>query len=190
MDMSQIWQNLLVPGVSVVEKIVRPIIVFFFLIIALRVFGRRELAQLSIGDLVVILLLSNTVQNAIIGEDNSLVGGLIGAITLLVTNNVTDQIITRNKWLKGWFEGKEIELIRDGKVDKAALKREDVEEDELKQTIRKQGLEDFNDVHLCILETDGNISVIPKDNMSRKHLQAQLDQILAQQQQILEKMSK
>src|SRR3981081_2490951 len=83
-----IWHNLASPGANIVEKILRPVLVYFFLIIGLRLAGKRELAQLNAFDLIVLLMLSNTVQNAIIGEDNSVTGGMVGAAWLLSVNSV------------------------------------------------------------------------------------------------------
>src|SRR5437764_15440857 len=95
------------------EKIIRPIIVYVFLVLLLRVFGKRELAQLNPFDLVVLLSLSNTVQNAIIGDDNSLSGGMIGAITLLVTNYIVVRFLFKHRRLDEVFEGKPATLIKD-----------------------------------------------------------------------------
>src|SRR5438445_3222265 len=93
-------------ALPVTEKILRPVIVYIFLVIALRVFGKRELAQLNPFDLVVLLSLSNTVQNAIIGNDNSLTGGLIGALALLVMNYLVVRFLFRHRRLDQMFEGK------------------------------------------------------------------------------------
>ena len=100
--MSHIWQNLFVlsDGISVLEKIVRPILVYVFLIVGLRLAGKRELAQLNPFDLIVLLTISNTVQNAIIGDDNSLIGGVIGAATLLAVNYfVVRSCIAMSAWI-------------------------------------------------------------------------------------------
>src|SRR5436189_1269044 len=99
--MSHFWQNLFVLSneISFLEKVVRPILVYFFLILGLRVAGKRELAQLNPFDLIVLLMLSNTVQNAIIGEDNSISGGFIGAATLLATNYATIRLVRRSRLL-------------------------------------------------------------------------------------------
>src|SRR5689334_835760 len=98
MDMnalSEIIQNLFIPGTNVVEKVIRPIVVYFFLVLLLRLGGRRELAQMNAFDLVVLLMLSNSVQNAIIGEDNSLAGGLLGGFTLIAINFLTNRYLYR-----------------------------------------------------------------------------------------------
>src|SRR3954468_3038024 len=101
-----VWNDFFVPDVSILEKIVRPVLVYFFLIIGLRVAGKRELAQLNPFDLIVLLMLSNTVQNAIIGEDNSISGGFIGAATLLATNYATIRLVRRSRFLHRLLEGR------------------------------------------------------------------------------------
>src|SRR5580704_9687167 len=118
------WNATFAVGVPVLEKIFRPVLVYFFLVVALRVFGKRELAQLNPFDLVVLLSLSNTVQNAIIGNDNSLTGGLIGALSLLAMNYLVVRFLFRHRRLDQIFEGNPTTLIEDGKVLKHALAKE------------------------------------------------------------------
>src|ERR1700709_1247307 len=105
------------------EKILRPIIVYLVLIAFLRIFGKRELAQLNPFDLVVLLSLSNTVQNAIIGADNSVSGGLIGAFSLLAANWILNRILFRMPKLNEVLQGEETVLVRDGKEDREAMRR-------------------------------------------------------------------
>src|ERR671932_551839 len=100
-----LWRDLLHPDVSILEKIIRPTLVYFFLVVSLRLAGKRELAQLNPFDLVVLLTLSNTVQNAIIGSDNSVTGGLIGASTLLVVNYVVVRFLFKHRRLDQLIEG-------------------------------------------------------------------------------------
>src|SRR5689334_12176883 len=118
-----IWYDLVHPGVPVAEKIVRTIIVYAFLLIGLRLAGKRELTQLNPFDLVVLLLLSNTVQNAIIGEDNSLLGGILGAATLLVLNGILVRVLFHYGELDK-IEGKPDLLIRNGRILRRHLERE------------------------------------------------------------------
>ena len=106
--------------VPLVEKILRPVVVYLVLVILLRVFGKRELAQLNPFDLVVLLSLSNTVQNAIIGDDNSVTGGVVGAVSLLTINWVVVRILFRSPKLNRALEGRPAVLIRDGHVDQGA----------------------------------------------------------------------
>jgi uncharacterized membrane protein YcaP (DUF421 family) len=144
------------------EKIIRPIIVYLFLIIFLRVFGKRELAQLNPFDLVVLLSLSNTVQNAIIGNDNSISGGLIGALALLTINWVLTRLLFKSPKLEEALEGTKTEFIRNGVVDHEALKKETMTELELISVIHKQGLKDFSEVEMCALEPNGTFYVEAK----------------------------
>ncbi|HSU87366.1 MAG TPA: DUF421 domain-containing protein, partial [Terriglobia bacterium] len=111
---AKIWTDILQPDISVLEKIIRPLIVYFFLVIGLRLAGKRELAQLNPFDLVVLLTLSNTVQNAIIGNDNSVTGGLIGATTLLIVNYVVVRFLFKHPQLDRLVEGDPDVLIEGG----------------------------------------------------------------------------
>src|SRR5512141_1921418 len=125
------WHNMLDLGVPVLEKILRPIAVYIFLIVGLRLAGKRELAQLNPFDLVVLLTISNTVQNAIIGSDNSITGGVVGAVTLLLVNAGVVHLVHRNPQINAWVEGKTDILIQNGIINRMSLRREDISEDEL-----------------------------------------------------------
>src|SRR6202051_964028 len=114
---SKIWTDMFVVGIPIAEKILRPMAVYFFLVIGLRLAGKRELAQLNPFDLVVLLTLSNTVQNAIIGDDNSVTGGIIGASTLLLVNYLVVRFLYRHEKLDRVVEGRSVVLIQDGHVD-------------------------------------------------------------------------
>src|SRR5512141_1658898 len=122
--MHSIWSDLFVPNVPIIEKIVRPLIVYAFLIGGLRLAGKRELAQLNPFDLVVLLTLSNTVQNAIIGNDNSVTGGVLGAVALLVVNYLVVRFVYDHHKLDEVVEGKSDLLISHGIINKKALKNE------------------------------------------------------------------
>src|SRR5512132_2906554 len=111
------WTDMFVLGVPLLEKILRPVIVYLFLVVALRLAGKRELAQLNPFDLVVLLTLSNTVQNAIIGEDNTVTGGVIGAATLLVVNYAVVRFLYGHEKIDRWIEGDATVLIEDGELD-------------------------------------------------------------------------
>lgn len=141
------------------EKIIRPVIVYLCLILFLRLFGKRELAQLNPFDLVVLLSLSNTVQNAIIGDDNSVSGGVIGALSLLSINWLLTRLMFRLPKVNEALEGSETILIRHGKVDQKALEKEALTELELLSVIHKQGLNSFGEVEKCVLEPNGNFYV-------------------------------
>src|SRR5579864_1386998 len=112
----RMWNHMFVLNLPVAEKLLRPIVVYAFLVVLLRIFGKRELAQLNPFDLVVLLSLSNTVQNAIIGDDNSVTGGLIGAFALLAINYAVVRFLFRHRRLDEIFEGTPTVLIRDGKM--------------------------------------------------------------------------
>src|ERR1700710_212571 len=143
----------------IIEKLLRPVIVYLFLIFFLRLFGKRELAQLNPFDLVVLLSLSNTVQNAMIGDDNSVTGGIIGAFSLLAINWVLTLVLFKHPNLDKVVEGTETILIHRGEVDWKAMKREALTELELKSVLHKQGLDDFSEVEKCVLEPNGTFYV-------------------------------
>jgi uncharacterized membrane protein YcaP (DUF421 family) len=166
MDMnalSEIIQNLFIPGTNVVEKVIRPIVVYFFLVLLLRLGGRRELAQMNAFDLVVLLMLSNSVQNAIIGEDNSLAGGLLGGFTLIAINFLTNRYLYRHPNLDRKIEGDTVVLVKDGRVMQKSLERELITEAELLAAVHRQGVLSIEDCDSVILEVGGTISVIPRE---------------------------
>lgn len=140
----------------ILEKILRPVVVYLFLIGFLRLFGKRELAQLNPFDLVVLLSLSNTVQNAMIGDDNSVSGGVIGAFSLLTINWLLSRVLFNMPKLNKAFEGTASVLIRSGVVDWEEAKREALTELELRSVLHKQGFNDFSEVEKCVLEPNGN----------------------------------
>jgi uncharacterized membrane protein YcaP (DUF421 family) len=142
-------------SVPVAEKVLRPLIVYIFLVLLLRVFGKRELAQLNPFDLVVLLSLSNTVQNAIIGDDNSVSGGIIGAFTLLFVNYVVVRYLFRHRRLDQIVEGKPAVLVKEGRICKKELAKELITIPELQTVVRRQGLEGIHEVESCILEPGG-----------------------------------
>jgi uncharacterized membrane protein YcaP (DUF421 family) len=156
---------------SIAEKIARPVIVYLCLIVFLRLFGKRELAQLNPFDLVVLLSLSNTVQNAIIGEDNSVTGGLIGAFALLAINWLLMRVLFKLPKLNKALEGTKTVLICDGRVDKAALVKETLTEEELLSVIHKQGMNDFGEIAMCVLEPNGTFYIeAVKPTLDQTHI--------------------
>ncbi len=162
--MSHFWQNLftLSDDISILEKIARPILVYIFLIVGLRLAGKRELAQLNPFDLIVLLTLSNTVQNAIIGNDNSVVGGVIGATTLLAVNYFVVRFLYRHEKLDHLIEGDCDELITDGKIRYDRLKKELLTEAALETAAHRQGFASLKDIDRAVLEVGGSISFFPK----------------------------
>jgi uncharacterized membrane protein YcaP (DUF421 family) len=141
--------------IPILEKIIRPILVYLALIVLVRVFGKRELAQLNPFDLVVLLSLSNTVQNAIIGDDTSISGGLIGAFTLLAINWLVVRVLYGSPRMNRILGGVERTLISDGRVDKYALKKELLSDEELLAVVHRQGFDSFKEVARCVLEPNG-----------------------------------
>lgn len=161
------WTNMfaLDQTVTWAEKILRPIIVYIALVVMLRVFGKRELAQLNPFDLVVILSLSNTVQNAIIGEDNSLIGGVIGAVALLSINFAFSHLKYSSRPLEALTEGVPVKLVADGKTDKRQLRRELITTRDLDILAHQKGFEDANDLEKVVLDPNGTFLVYGKDEI-------------------------
>jgi uncharacterized membrane protein YcaP (DUF421 family) len=157
------WHDVFALAVPVLEKVLRPLIVYCFLVVLLRVFGKRELAQLNPFDLVVLLSLSNTVQNAIIGNDNSLTGGLIGAFTLLAVNYMVVRYLFRHRRLDQILEGKPTPLIERGHIDRKNLARELLTRAELMTVLHRQGFYSLDEVEQCILEPGGTFAIKRKE---------------------------
>ena len=156
---TNMWTAIFALGAPVLEKILRPVIVYFFLVVSLRVFGKRELAQLNPFDLVVLLSLSNTVQNAIIGNDNSLTGGLIGALALLSMNYLVVRFLFGHRRLDQIFEGAPSVLIERGQVMKQALAKELLTQPELLTVLHRQGFDSVDEVEHCVLEPGGTFFI-------------------------------
>ena len=146
--------------ISVGEKIGRAALVYLFLLGALRLFGKRQLGQLSSFDLVVLLMLASISQNAMIGPDTSVTGGLIGAITILVLNAVIARLVMRHRRFEHFVEGGPTVLVHDGHVIEANLQRELLSREELMAALRRQGVFALDDVHVALLEETGAISVM------------------------------
>jgi len=160
--MHDTWKDMFVLGLPLAEKILRPIFVYAFLVISLRLSGKRELVQLNPFDLVVLLTLSNTVQNAIIGDDNSVSGGIIGATSLLAVNYLVVRFLYGHKRIDQLVEGSADVLVENGTVRLERLKKELISPTQLEAAARKQGFESLNDVQKCILEPGGNLTFIGK----------------------------
>jgi uncharacterized membrane protein YcaP (DUF421 family) len=179
--MHGIWKDMFVISLPILEKILRPVIVYFFLVIMLRLSGKRELVQLNPFDLVVLLTLSNTVQNAIIGDDNSVSGGLLGATSLLAVNYLTVRFLYKHKNLDQLVEGKADMLIEGGKLRPEHLKKELITTAQLEAAARKQGFGSLSEVDQCILEPGGTLSFIGKkpdvDVLRHKELLDHIDRL-------------
>lgn len=174
MPSHDIWKDMFVLGLPLLEKILRPIIVYAFLVVSLRLSGKRELVQLNPFDLVVLLTLSNTVQNAIIGDDNSVSGGLIGATSLLAINYLVVRFLYGHSKLDEIVEGQADVLIEAGKVNKARLKKELITTTQLEAAARKQGFDSLDDVDRCILEPGGTLTFVGKKPASEEVRHQQL----------------
>ncbi len=182
--MSTIWHDLFIPEVSILEKIFRPVLVYAFLIIGLRLAGKRELAQLNPFDLVVLLTLSNTVQNAIIGSDNSVTGGVIGATTLLAVNYFLVRFLYGHERLDRIVEGDADVLISNGQIRHDRLKKEVLTVHELESAAHRQGFASLDEIDRAVLEIGGSISFIPKsptpETVRHTELLARLDRLTSE----------
>jgi uncharacterized membrane protein YcaP (DUF421 family) len=156
---SPIFDSMFHLPLPILEKLARPVIIYLVLVVLLRIFGKRELAQLNPFDLVVLLSLSNTVQNAIIGDDNSVTGGIIGAFGLLAINWLVVRVLFRSQRLTRALEGRSTTLVRNGQIDLKAMNREMLSREELLSVIHRQGFEDFHQVRSCQLEPNGTFYV-------------------------------
>jgi uncharacterized membrane protein YcaP (DUF421 family) len=179
--MHDIWKDMFVMGLPLLEKILRPIIVYAFLVISLRLSGKRELVQLNPFDLVVLLTLSNTVQNAIIGEDNSVLGGIIGATSLLITNYLVVRFLYDHKKLDQIVEGKADVLVDGGRVQTQHLKKELITMAQLEAAGRKQGFDSLSEVEQCVLEPGGTLTFLGKrpgtDDVRHQELVGKLERL-------------
>jgi len=181
---TKVWYDMLHLGLPVLEKILRPVLVYAFLVVGLRLAGKRELAQLNPFDLVVLLTLSNTVQNAIIGDDNSVTGGILGASTLLLVNAVVVRFLYGHAKLERLVEGDPDVLIEDGRVRTDRLRTELITLPELEAAAHRQGFGSLDDVDRAVLEPSGTISFLAKkptaETARHRELVARLDQIAAE----------
>jgi uncharacterized membrane protein YcaP (DUF421 family) len=182
------WADMFVLAIPVAEKILRPVVVYLFLVIGLRLAGKRELAQLNPFDLVVLLTLSNTVQNAIIGDDNSVTGGIIGATTLLLINYLVVRFLYRHEKLDRVVEGESSTLIENGKVQERMLTQEVLTRQELEAAAHKQGFGSLLEVQTAVLEPSGTISFTAKkpvpEEARHQELLNRLDQMAAELAQL------
>jgi uncharacterized membrane protein YcaP (DUF421 family) len=187
-----VFQSMFHLQVPLLEKILRPIIVYFFLIFLLRIFGKRELAQLNPFDLVVLLSLSNVVQNALIGNDNSVSGGIVGALSLLTINWVVVRFLYSSPKADRLVEGTEQILVLDGVVDHAALRQELLTETEVLAAIHRQGFDGFESVKKCVLEPNGSFYIQGREpTEAQEHHQdivSRLEQVQRELQQIRQQL--
>ena len=152
------------------DIILRSVAIYLFMVIALRIFGKRELSQLNTADIILILLISNSVQNAMVGSNSSLLGGITAAIALFIANLIFKKVLVNSAFIKNLVQDKPEILIHDGKTYFKALARLGISSDELDEAIREHGIESYKEVKLAMFETDGNISIISGDkNLKQTH---------------------
>ena len=156
--------NPFVPEIGVWEKILRSVVIYLFILLAFRFTGKRQVGQLTPFDLVVLLLISNVVQNAVIGPDNSLAGGMIGAVTILVLNYVVVELSYRFKRVRRVLEAQPTLLIHNGRVLHENLRQERLTMDDLLAALRRNGMASPEHVRYAVLEENGGISVIPRQS--------------------------
>jgi uncharacterized membrane protein YcaP (DUF421 family) len=177
----------------ILEKLLRPVIVYLTLVILVRLFGKRELAQLNPFDLIVLLSLSNTVQNAIIGDDNSVSGGIIGALGLLAINWLVVRMLYSAPRLKRAFEGRSTVLVRDGKIDRHAMQHERLTREELIEVIHHQGFEHLHEVGHVELEPNGTffVEALEPSKVDKQHeeLVARMDALTREVSALRAKMT-
>ena len=153
-----------------IDITLRSVAVYFFMIIALRIFGKKELSQLNTADVILILLISNSVQNAMVGADTSLYGGMIAAFSLFLINFIFKKVMLKSKFIKGLVQDKPEILIHNGKTEFKTLARLGITSEELEEAMREHGIEFYKDVKLAMFEIDGNISIISgNENLKQTH---------------------
>ena len=150
------------------DIILRSVSVYLFMIIALRIFGKKELSQLNTADVILILLISNSVQNAMVGSNVSLLGGITAAVALFLINFLFKRVMQKSKFIKNLVQDKPEILIHNGKLEFKTLARLGISSDELQEAMREHGVEYYKDVKLAMLEIDGNISIISGDTELRQ----------------------
>ena len=177
---ASIWQDLFAFEIPPLEKIARTILVYFAIVIILRLAGKRLLAQMNSLDLVVVLLISNVVQNAIIGQDNSLAGGVLGVIVLVVINDAMDRLAQKFAWVRWVFEGRPTTVIEDGQVDQGEVDRLGLSEHEIALALHAQGADHASEVKEAVIEPGGHLTVeLKRDHQPASYgeLRAAIDEL-------------
>ncbi len=150
------------------DIIIRSASVYFFMVIALRVFGKKELSQLNTADVILILLISNAVQNAMVGNDTTLLGGIAAATVLFAINFILKKLMYKYKGFGNLLQEKPEILIHNGTIEFSSLSKLNITSDELQEAMREHGVEQFSDVKLAMLEVDGNISIISGEHLLKQ----------------------
>ncbi len=138
-------------------------VIYIAMILGLRLLGKRELGQLSIYDLVLIIVISNSVQNAMVGSDTTLLGGLVAALTLLIMNRGSTWFMVHSNTARKWLEGEPALIVRDGKLLKSQMQKEGITTAYVMAAMREHGIGELDQVQMAVLEVDGSISIVPKE---------------------------
>ena len=171
--------------ISVAEKIIRPLIIYAFLVIGLRISGKREIGQHNALELVVLLAVANAVQNGIIGQDSSISGALIGATTLFTANGILEYRVSRSGWLHELIVGRPVSLIANGRVNQKALRRQRLSEEDLLEDASEQGARELTDVDTAVLGANGHIVVTLRTDLLLRHNIAELTKQVTQLRQAI-----
>ena len=159
---------MIIPSIPLLEIVLRTVVVYLVILVGLRLSGKREIGQMTVFDLVVLLLISNAVQNAMVGPDTSLTGGILAAAVLLVANALLARVRVRWPRLKKWVEGSPTLLVLHGEVISDHLRREGLDQETLETALREHGIGELADVEMAVLEIDGSISVVPASSEMKR----------------------
>ena len=190
MDYHKMLTDMFVSDLPLLEKVLRPIVVYFFLLIGLRLAGKRELAQLNPFDFIVLMTLSNTVQNAIIGNDNSVLGGMLGATALLAVNYGVVRASRSSRFLQRLLAGRGSILVKDGVIQKDHLEHELISKAELLAAAHKQGIMSLKEVEYCVLEPTGTLSFIQRKPTADSTRHDEIMALLNKMSEAVEKLKK
>lgn len=157
---------------GVVEVVIRTSVIYLFVLVGVRLSGKREVGQMTPFDLTLLLLLSNSVQNAMVGSDNSLLGGVIAAAVLLTLNFLVAELSGVNRRFRKFVQGSPTLLVHNGQLIPAHMARERVTFDELERSMREHGISCIQEVSLAVLEVDGSISILKYDDVPAGHVSA------------------
>jgi uncharacterized membrane protein YcaP (DUF421 family) len=162
--------------------VISSVVVYLFIILAIRLFGKKELSQLSVIDLVFILLISNSVQNAMVGNNTTLWGGLVAASALFVVNFLLKQAIYRFPSLSKFIQGEAVMLVYKGQIKIDNMYHTRITHDELLEAVREHGVPSISDVDLAILEVDGNISILSNNFQQKTTRKRKVHKAITKQQ--------
>ncbi|TGD59747.1 DUF421 domain-containing protein [Flavobacterium humi] len=162
------------------DIILRSVAVYFFMVLALRFFGKKELSQLNTADVILVLLISNSVQNAMVGSNTSLLGGLLAAFVLFLVSFLLKKIMFNSKTINTFIQDKPEILIHNGKIDFSILAKLGITSEELEEAMREHGVQFYKEVRLAMLEIDGNISIISgKEELRQTHHKRRIHKTLS-----------